>query len=107
MTSSLYQDQISGPIQNAVRIYRQIVGNNPDAAITLLYQTNPAFRQFADTMKNKTPQQAFGENGHDYSCRQCTSNIGFGAVSQSCPNPSLHGSEPELLHFNVRMLVGD
>lgn len=66
MVSSLYQDQISGPIQNAVRLYRQIVGNNPDAAITLLYQTNPNFRQFADSMKNKTPLQAFSENGHDF-----------------------------------------
>lgn len=32
-----------------------------------LYQTNPAFRQFAESMQGKTPEQAFQENGLDYS----------------------------------------
>ena len=66
MPSSLYQDQINGPVQNAIRLFRQIVGNNPDSAIRLIYQTNPEFRKFADSVSNKTPQQAFGENGHDF-----------------------------------------
>lgn len=30
-----------------------------------MYQNNPQFRQFADSMKNKTPEQAFRENGLD------------------------------------------
>ena len=32
-----------------------------------LYQTNPQFRQFADSMRGKTPEQAFQEQGLDYS----------------------------------------
>ena len=32
-----------------------------------LYNTNPQFRQFADSMRDKTPEQAFQENGLDYS----------------------------------------
>lgn len=32
-----------------------------------MYQSNPQFRQFADSMKGKTPEQAFRENGLDFS----------------------------------------
>lgn len=32
-----------------------------------MYQSNPQFRQFADSMRGKTPEQAFQENGLDYS----------------------------------------
>lgn len=31
-----------------------------------LYQSNPAFRQFAQQMQGKTPEQAFQEHGLDY-----------------------------------------
>lgn len=31
-----------------------------------MYQSNPKFRQFADSMMGKTPEQAFRENGLDY-----------------------------------------
>ena len=32
-----------------------------------MYQSNPQFRQFADSMQGKTPEQAFREQGLDYS----------------------------------------
>jgi hypothetical protein len=32
-----------------------------------LYNGNPQFRAFADQMRNKTPEQAFQEQGLDYS----------------------------------------
>lgn len=32
-----------------------------------MYQSNPQFRQFADSMQGKTPEQAFQEQGLDYS----------------------------------------
>ena len=32
-----------------------------------LYNTNPQFKAFADSMQGKTPEQAFQENGLDYS----------------------------------------
>lgn len=38
-----------------------------------MYQSNPQFRQFADSMRGKTPEQAFQEQGLDYSQYQ---NIG-------------------------------
>ena len=31
-----------------------------------MYRNNPDFRQFADNMRGKTPEQAFRENGLDY-----------------------------------------
>jgi len=31
-----------------------------------MYQNNPNFRQFANSMKGKTPEQAFKENGLDF-----------------------------------------
>lgn len=32
-----------------------------------LYQANPRFRQFADSMRGKSPEEAFREQGLDYS----------------------------------------
>ena len=32
-----------------------------------MYQSNPQFKQFADSMQGKTPEQAFQEQGLDYS----------------------------------------
>ena len=31
-----------------------------------MYQSNPQFKQFADSMQGKTPDQAFRENGLDF-----------------------------------------
>jgi len=31
-----------------------------------MYRTNPQFKQFADSMQGKTPEQAFQENGLDF-----------------------------------------
>ena len=39
---------------------------NPQQAFNQMYQTNPQFRQFADSMRGKTPEQAFRENGLDF-----------------------------------------
>ena len=32
-----------------------------------MYNSNPQFKQFADSMQGKTPEQAFQEQGLDYS----------------------------------------
>lgn len=31
-----------------------------------MYNSNPQFKQFADSMQGKTPEQAFSENGLDF-----------------------------------------
>lgn len=58
--------QPSGNPLAAFSQFRAMVGGNPQAAFDSMYQTNPQFHQFADSMRGKTPEQAFRENGLDY-----------------------------------------
>ena len=44
-----------------------MLGNNPGSLVQSLMQTNPTFAQFVVENKDKTPEQAFRENGLDFS----------------------------------------
>ena len=45
----------------------QIKSQGPSSALyDRMYSTNPQFRAFADSMKGKTPEQAFSEHGLDF-----------------------------------------
>lgn len=48
--------QLGGP----ANLMQQMIFNK-------LYQSNPQFRAFADSMRGQDPQQAFQERGLDYS----------------------------------------
>ncbi len=37
-----------------------------NAVFNQMYNNNPAFRQFANSMRNKTPEQAFAEAGLNF-----------------------------------------
>jgi hypothetical protein len=37
-----------------------------NAIFNQMYQSNPQFKQFADSMRGKTPEQAFRENGLNF-----------------------------------------
>lgn len=39
---------------------------NPQELFNQMYSSNPQFREFADSMKGKTPEEAFKEYGIDY-----------------------------------------
>lgn len=52
------------PILDQLTQIRQAGPSN--AVFNQMYQTNPQFRQFADSMRGKTPDQAFRENGLDF-----------------------------------------
>lgn len=53
--------------QNIMAQLAQIRQAGPsNAMFNRLYQGNPNFRQFADSMKGKTPEQAFRENGLNF-----------------------------------------
>ena len=57
------QGSMPGPINNGggpLNLMGQMIFNK-------MYQTNPQFRQFAESMQGKTPEQAFQEQGLDYS----------------------------------------
>lgn len=67
MASSLFQAGNGGnSILSAVNALKSASNGNPQALYSHLYQVNPQFRAFADSMQGKTPEQAFGENGFDF-----------------------------------------
>lgn len=64
MASSLFGANRGNTILDAVSRMRSL--GNPQVAFNQMYQANPQFRQFADSMRGKTPEQAFRENGLDF-----------------------------------------
>ena len=64
MTSSIFGPQGGNTILQAVQQLKAL--GDPNQAYSQLYQANPQFREFADSMRGKTPQQAFQENGLDF-----------------------------------------
>lgn len=64
MPSSIFSGQSGSSITRAIRQLRSM--GNPSIMYDNMYRSNPEFRQFADSMKGKTPQQAFRENGLDF-----------------------------------------
>lgn len=51
------------PLGQLAQIRRQGPSN---VLFNQMYQSNPQFKQFADSMQGKTPQQAFQEHGLDF-----------------------------------------
>lgn len=43
-----------------------MVTGNPNQLFDQMYSSNPQFREFADSMKGKNPEDAFRDNGYDY-----------------------------------------
>lgn len=64
MVNNYFNQQPGNPALAAVNQIKAL--GNPQAAFNQMYQSNPHFRQFADSMRGKTPEQAFRENGLDY-----------------------------------------
>ena len=62
MVNNVFQNPNSNPILSALGALK----GNPHALFERMYSTNVSFRQFADSMRGKTPEQAFKENGIDY-----------------------------------------
>lgn len=65
MPSSIFQRSSGNSLLDAVNALKGM-GGNPQAVYDHMYQTNPNFKQFADSMAGKTPEQAFREHGLDY-----------------------------------------
>lgn len=65
MPSSLFPKSSGNSLLDAVMALRGM-GANPQAVYEQMYQANPQFRSFADSVKDKTPEQAFREHGYDY-----------------------------------------
>lgn len=68
MASSLFGNQggssLSDP-QSFVNALRQMVGGDPDAAMTRMMQSNPQFAEFVQRNRGKTPEQIAADYGLD------------------------------------------
>lgn len=51
---------------NAINQLKSASQGNPEALFNGMMQNNPQFRAFAESMKGKTPEQAFKEKGLDF-----------------------------------------
>lgn len=65
MASSLFPNKTNS-ILSAVNTVKGLAGRNPQVLFNQMYSSNPQFKQFADSMQGKTPEQAFREYGIDY-----------------------------------------
>lgn len=59
------QTRNSSPLA-AIPVIRDLMQKNPQEMYESMYQSNPQFREFADSMSGKSPQQAFNEAGYDF-----------------------------------------
>ena len=68
MPSSLFPRQSSqnNAIIDAIGNLKSVMQGNPQALFDNMMQNNPQFRAFAESMKGKTPEQAFQEHGLDF-----------------------------------------
>lgn len=54
-------------VRGRLSAIKSMVGGDASGFIDYLSQTNPDFAAFAQSMRGKTPEQAFAEFGLDYS----------------------------------------
>lgn len=72
MPSSLFGQPMPQPqannnnIVNAINQIKSAAQGNPQALFNNMMQSNPQFRAFAESVKDKTPEQAFSERGLDF-----------------------------------------
>lgn len=67
MSNPLFENQPQPGNQGIFGLIKQLKSGNAQQMFDQMYQTNPQFRDFANSMKGKTPEQAFQEKGFDFS----------------------------------------
>ena len=66
MSNPLFDNQSQPGNQGIFGLIKQLKSGNAQQFFNQMYQSNPEFRDFANSMKGKTPEQAFKEKGFDY-----------------------------------------
>ena len=67
MGNILFQNNPQQQNNSLLNRIQQLKSQGPSNILfNQMYQNNPQFRQFADSMNGKTPEQAFRENGLDF-----------------------------------------
>ena len=63
MASSLFPKRQP---QSLISNVKKAIGGDPQCMFDQMYRSNLQFRHFADSLRGKTPEQAFKENGLDF-----------------------------------------
>lgn len=67
MANPLFQNQKKISNNPLFSMINSLRSQGPSEAVfNSMYQSNPNFRQFADQVRNKTPEQAFSQYGLDF-----------------------------------------
>ena len=66
MANPLFDNQPQQGNQGIFGLINQLKNSNPQSLFNQMYQSNPQFRDFANSLKGKTPEQAFQERGLDF-----------------------------------------
>lgn len=66
MASSLFPAPQSNNIISAINRFKSAMQGNPQALFNNMMQSNPQFRQFAQSIQGKTPEEAFKQYGLDF-----------------------------------------
>ena len=66
MSNPLIANQPQPGNQGIFNLIKQLKSGNTQQIFDQMYQSNPQFRDFANSMKGKTPEQAFQEKGFDF-----------------------------------------
>ena len=67
MPNPLFENQTQPGNQGIFGLIKQLKTGNVNDIFNEMYQTNPQFRDFANSVKGKSPEQAFQEQGFDFS----------------------------------------
>lgn len=67
MGNMLFQNSQKNSGNSVLNMINSLKSQGPSNAVfNQMYQNNPNFRQFADQVRNMTPEQAFSQYGLDF-----------------------------------------
>ena len=67
MASSLFPNPMkNNGLIDAIQKIKSAAQGNPQALFDNMMQSNPQFKQFAESMQGKTPEEAFKQYGLDF-----------------------------------------
>ena len=66
MSNPIFNNQPQPGNQGIFGLIKQLKSSGAQDMFNQMYQSNPQFRDFANAMKGKTPEQAFKERGFDF-----------------------------------------
>ena len=66
MANPLFNNNFQSKNQSIFSLIQELKTGNAENIFNQMYQNNPEFRDFANSMRGKTPEQAFQEKGLNF-----------------------------------------